>query len=48
LKAIYALAADVFAALIGLILPSVSFLYDYVWFVEFAVAFFVHLIKVKK
>ncbi len=41
LKAVYALIAGVFVALIGLIIPEVSFLYDYAWFVGFAVAFFV-------
>ncbi|MCH9028067.1 MAG: NCS1 family nucleobase:cation symporter-1 [Bacteroidetes bacterium] len=43
LKAVYALAAGVFVALIGLIIPAVSFLYDYAWFVGFAVAFFIYL-----
>jgi len=47
-KAIYALAAGVLVALIGLIIPSVSFLYDYAWFVGFAVAFFVYLTIMKK
>jgi NCS1 family nucleobase:cation symporter-1 len=39
---VYALAAGVFVALIGLVIPEVSFLYDYAWFVGFAVAFFVY------
>jgi len=43
LKAVYALAAGVFVALIGLIIPAVSFLYDYGWFVGFTVAFLVYL-----
>ncbi|MCK5086363.1 MAG: cytosine permease, partial [Melioribacteraceae bacterium] len=47
-KAIYALAAGVLVALIGLIIPSVSFLYDYAWFVGFAVAFVTYLIIMKK
>ena len=42
LKAVYALIAGVLAALIGLIIPELSFLYDYAWFVGFAVAFFVY------
>jgi len=47
LKAIYALFAGVFVALIGLIIPEVSFLYDYAWFVGFVVAFFVYWILMK-
>ena len=34
-KAILALVAGVFCALIGLVVPSVRFLYDYAWFVGF-------------
>ncbi|MGD8307458.1 MAG: NCS1 family nucleobase:cation symporter-1 [Ignavibacteria bacterium] len=48
LKAVYALIAGVFVALIGLIIPEVSFLYDYAWFVGFAVAFLIYLILMKK
>ena len=48
LKAIYALVAGVGIALIGLIVPSISFLYDYAWFVGFAVAFTVYLTMMKK
>ncbi len=47
LKAVYALIAGVLAALIGLIIPEVSFLYDYAWFVGFAVAFLVYLFLMK-
>ncbi|NOX65175.1 MAG: NCS1 family nucleobase:cation symporter-1 [Chlorobi bacterium] len=47
-KAIYALAAGVLIALIGLIVPSVRFLYDYAWFVGFAIAFVVYLSLMKK
>jgi len=47
LKAVYALIAGVVVALIGLIIPAVSFLYDYAWFVGFAVAFFVYWISMK-
>jgi NCS1 family nucleobase:cation symporter-1 len=48
LKAVYALAAGVVVALIGLVIPQVSFLYDYAWFVGFAVAFFVYLFLMRK
>jgi NCS1 family nucleobase:cation symporter-1 len=41
-KAIGAMAAGVVVALIGLIVPSLAFLYDYAWFVGFAVAFGVY------
>ncbi len=47
LKAVYALIAGVFVALIGLIIPEVSFLYDYAWFVGFAVAFVVYRLIMK-
>ncbi len=47
LKAVYALIAGVFVALIGLIIPEVSFLYDYAWFVGFAVAFLVYWILMR-
>jgi NCS1 family nucleobase:cation symporter-1 len=48
LKAVYALFAGVFLALIGLIIPEVSFLYDYAWFVGFAVAFLTYLFLMKR
>ncbi|PKL83556.1 MAG: nitrate reductase [Ignavibacteriae bacterium HGW-Ignavibacteriae-3] len=48
LKAVYALAAGVFVALIGLLIPSLRFLYDYAWFVGFAVSFIVYLLMMKK
>ena len=38
-RAIIALAAGVAVALVGLVLPALRFLYDYAWFVGFAVAF---------
>ncbi len=38
-KALVALAAGVAVALIGLVVPSLRWLYDYAWFVGFAVAF---------
>ncbi len=44
LKAIYALLAGIFVALIGLLVPSVRFLYDYAWFVGFVISFVVYLI----
>lgn len=48
LKAIYALAAGIFVALIGLLIPDLKFLYDYAWFVGFAVSFFVYLLIMKE
>jgi NCS1 family nucleobase:cation symporter-1 len=45
---VYALIAGVLVALIGLVIPAVSFLYDYAWFVGFAVAFLVYLILMDK
>ena len=48
LKAIYALAAGVFVALIGVFIPSLRFLYDYAWFIGFAVSFIVYLSIMKK
>ncbi len=48
LKAVYALIAGVVVALIGLIIPELSILYDYAWFVGFAVAFFVYWILMNK
>jgi NCS1 family nucleobase:cation symporter-1 len=47
LKAVYALIAGVVVALIGLVIPEVSFLYNYAWFVGFAVAYFVYWILMK-
>jgi len=47
LKAIYALAAGVFVALIGLFVDDLRFLYDYAWFVGFAVAFLLYWILMK-
>jgi NCS1 family nucleobase:cation symporter-1 len=48
LKAIYALLAGVFVALIGLLVPSLRFLYDYAWFVGFAISFIIYLLIMKK
>jgi NCS1 family nucleobase:cation symporter-1 len=38
-RAIASLIFGAAAALIGLVIPSIRFLYDYSWFVGFAVAF---------
>ncbi|MCI0707647.1 MAG: NCS1 family nucleobase:cation symporter-1 [Ignavibacteriae bacterium] len=48
MKAVLALAAGVFAALIGLLVEEVRFLYDYAWFVGFAVAFVSYVVAMKK
>lgn len=48
LKAVYAFLAGVFVALIGLVVPEVVFLYDYAWFVGFAVSFFSYLFLMKR
>ncbi len=48
LKAIYALIAGVFVALIGLMVPSLRFLYDYAWFIGFGVSFIVYFLIMKK
>ena len=48
LKAIYSLMAGIFIALIGLLVPTLRFLYDYSWFVGFAVSFIVYLIFMRK
>lgn len=45
--AIVALVAGIFVALVGLVLPSVRFLYDYAWFVGFFVAGAVYLALMK-
>jgi NCS1 family nucleobase:cation symporter-1 len=44
MHAIYALVGGVVVALIGLLIDDLRFLYDYAWFVGFAVAFFGYLI----
>ncbi|MCX6170342.1 MAG: NCS1 family nucleobase:cation symporter-1 [Ignavibacteriales bacterium] len=48
LKAIYSLLAGIFVALIGLLVPSLRFLYDYSWFVGFAVSFILYLVLMRK
>ncbi len=45
--ALIALAAGVIVALIGLLVESLRFLYDYAWFVGFAVAFVLYLVLAK-
>ncbi|MBS1821551.1 MAG: NCS1 family nucleobase:cation symporter-1 [Acidobacteria bacterium] len=47
-RAIVALIAGVFVALIGLVAPLVRFLYDYAWFVGFFVAGGVYLVLMKR
>jgi nucleobase:cation symporter-1, NCS1 family len=47
-KAITALAIGTAVALVGLVVPSVRFLYDYSWFVGFGVAFSVYLVAMRK
>jgi len=48
LKAIYSLIGGVVVALIGLLVPSLRFLYDYAWFVGFAVSFVIYFLIMKK
>ncbi len=47
-KAVISLGAGIFVALIGLIIPAVSFLYDYAWFVGFTVAFLFYILLMNK
>ncbi|HKV10890.1 MAG TPA: cytosine permease, partial [Thermoanaerobaculia bacterium] len=46
-KALISLAAGVAVALIGLVLPSLRILYDYAWFVGFAVAFVLYVLLMR-
>ena len=46
-KALAALAAGVVIALIGLVVPSLRVLYDYAWFVGFAVAFVLYWVLMR-
>ncbi len=48
LKAIAALAGGIFLALIGLVVPSLSFLYDYAWFVGFFISFTIYYFIMEK
>ena len=43
-RALVALAAGVAVALVGLVVPALRPLYDYAWFVGFAVAFVVYVL----
>jgi NCS1 family nucleobase:cation symporter-1 len=43
-RALTALVSGVFVALIGLVVPDLRFLYDYAWFVGFAVSALVYLV----
>jgi len=47
-RAILALLAGVFVALIGLFVENLRFLYDYAWFVGFALAFAVYILLMPK
>jgi NCS1 family nucleobase:cation symporter-1 len=46
-QAIAALVAGVAVAFIGLLLPPLRILYNYAWFIGFAVSFFAHLVLMK-
>jgi NCS1 family nucleobase:cation symporter-1 len=43
-KAVIALAAGVLLALVGLVVPSLRFLYSYAWFAGFGAAFVVYAV----
>jgi NCS1 family nucleobase:cation symporter-1 len=47
-KAIVALSGGIFVALIGLLVEELHFLYDYAWFVGFAVAFGLYSVLMKQ
>lgn len=47
-SALIALVAGVIVAMIGLFVDQLRFLYDYAWFVGFAVAFVVYIVLMKK
>jgi NCS1 family nucleobase:cation symporter-1 len=46
-KAILALVSGIVAAMVGLLVPPVKFLYDYAWFVGFGVSFVVYYLIMK-
>lgn len=48
IKALISLVTGVFVALIGLLVDQLRFLYDYAWFVGFAVAFVVYVAAMRK
>ncbi|MDP9169739.1 MAG: NCS1 family nucleobase:cation symporter-1, partial [Acidobacteriota bacterium] len=47
-RALVALAAGVIVALIGLVVPGLRWLYDYAWFVGFAVAGLVYYVSMRR
>jgi len=47
-KALISMFAGVAIALIGLVVDDLRFLYDYAWFVGFAVAFVMHVVLMIK
>ena len=47
-RAIAALAAGVAAAVVGLVVPALRWLFDYAWFVGFAVAFGVYVVLMRE
>jgi len=47
-RALGALGLGTAVALIGLLVPSLRFLYDYSWFVGFAVAFVTYMLVMKR
>src|SRR5580692_10261242 len=46
-RAIWSLASGIFVALIGLVVPSLGWLYSYAWFVGFAVSASVYILLMK-
>jgi NCS1 family nucleobase:cation symporter-1 len=47
-RAILALFAGIIVALIGLIIPALHWLYDYAWFVGFAVASMIYFVTMRR
>ncbi len=47
MNAVYALLAGVFVAMIGLLVEEVRFLYDYAWFVGFAVSYGMYIVLMR-
>jgi NCS1 family nucleobase:cation symporter-1 len=46
-RAVWSLASGIFVALIGLVVPSLGWLYSYAWFVGFAVSASVYILLMK-
>jgi NCS1 family nucleobase:cation symporter-1 len=46
-RAMWSLACGIFVALIGLVVPSLRWLYSYAWFVGFAVSASVYIVFMK-